>query len=206
VKELTYKISKYPSTQQLSAQGVDAEIQRALNIWSAVTDLTFDQRQSGRVHIEIRFESHKHGDGDPCDGKGGTLAHAFFPVYGGDAHFDDSETWTINSYKGTNLLQTAAHEFGHSLGLSHSDQHRAMMAPFYRGYNAQLALDADDITAIQLLYGKKSPEMLKPTSPISFPTESGQPDAIPGPEEEEVIYEDLLRTRNGIRLARLGRE
>lgn len=92
-----------------------------------------------------RFEESEHGDGDPFDGPGGTLAHAYFPVYGGDAHFDDAEYWTIKSTRGTNLFQVAAHEFGHSLGLSHSDVRSALMAPFYRGYDPVFRLDSDDI-------------------------------------------------------------
>lgn len=78
------------------------------------------------------------------------MAHAYFPVYGGDAHFDDSERWTIRSYRGTNLFQVAAHEFGHSLGLSHSDVKSALMAPFYRGYDPHFVLDQDDTYAIQV--------------------------------------------------------
>mgnify|MGYP003332200900 CR=1 FL=1 len=27
------------------------------------------------------------------------VAHAFFPEFGGDAHFDDGEDWTVNKYK-----------------------------------------------------------------------------------------------------------
>lgn len=77
MKDLTFKISKYP--KKLQRNDVDKEIQRAFNVWSDYTDLTF-RPASGQVHIDIRFESGEHGDGDPFDGPGGTLAHAYFPV------------------------------------------------------------------------------------------------------------------------------
>ncbi|XP_063700125.1 matrix metalloproteinase-14 isoform X2 [Culicoides brevitarsis] len=154
VKALTYRISKYPKL--LNRKDVDEEISKAFAVWSEYTDLTFTPKSKNPVHIDIRFESGEHGDGDPFDGVGGTLAHAYFPVYGGDAHFDDAEYWTIKSTRGTNLFQVAAHEFGHSLGLSHSDVRSALMAPFYRGYDPVFRLDSDDIQGIQALYGRKS--------------------------------------------------
>ncbi|XP_031783895.1 matrix metalloproteinase 1 isoform X1 [Nasonia vitripennis] len=154
VKKLTYKISKYPRVLEKGA--VDKEIAKAFSVWSDYTNLQFTPKKSGQVHIEIRFERGEHGDGDPFDGPGGTLAHAYFPVYGGDAHFDDTEQWTINSFRGTNLFQVAAHEFGHSLGLSHSDVKSALMAPFYRGYDPDFLLESDDIQGIQALYGSKN--------------------------------------------------
>ncbi|XP_049547028.1 matrix metalloproteinase-14 isoform X3 [Anopheles darlingi] len=154
VKDLTYRISKYP--KRLERTAVDSEIAKAFGVWSRYTDLRFTPKRSGAVHIDIRFEENEHGDGDPFDGPGGTLAHAYFPVYGGDAHFDDAEQWTIDKPRGTNLFQVAAHEFGHSLGLSHSDVRSALMAPFYRGYDPVFQLDSDDVTAIQTLYGPRT--------------------------------------------------
>ena len=192
MRDLTYRISRYP-TKGLSRKEVDKEIAKALKVWSDVTDLKFRQKDSGPVHIDINFASRDHGDGDPFDGEGGTLAHAFFPVFGGDAHFDDSETWTINSYKGTNLLQTAAHEFGHSLGLSHSDQYRALMAPFYRGYETRIRLDRDDVTAIQALYGRKSEKRAQ--------TPAKRPDSKVDKEVEELCQnstiDSILTTKEG---------
>ena len=63
------------------------------------------------------------------------------------------QDWTVNTPRGTSLLMTAAHELGHSLGLSHSDKRSALMAPFYRGYEENIQLDRDDIEGIQTLYG-----------------------------------------------------
>jgi len=153
VRKLSYRITKYPVTSKLSKAAVDRTIRKAFDVWESATDLKFEENSSGKVHIEIRFERKFHGDDDAFDGEGGTLAHAFFPVYGGDVHFDDEEDWTVETPRGTSLLMTASHELGHSLGLSHSNVRRSLMAPFYRGYEENVRLDRDDIEGIQALYG-----------------------------------------------------
>ncbi|XP_055346282.1 stromelysin-3-like [Paramacrobiotus metropolitanus] len=153
VKDLTWSVSQM--TSQLNRGDVESQLARAWKIWSDNSDLTFTKSNGGNVHIDVRFAKFEHGDGDPFDGPGKTLAHAYFPQYGGDAHFDESESWTTGRY-GTNLFQVAAHEFGHSLGLSHSNVRSSLMAPFYRGYDDNLQLDPDDIAAIQDIYGPPS--------------------------------------------------
>ena len=150
---LTYRVSKYPS--KMSSITTDRVIADALRIWEEATNLKFVKQSFGKVHIEIRFERRKHGDEDDFDGRGGTLAHAFFPIFGGDVHFDDDENWTDNFNSGTNLLMTASHELGHSLGLAHSDVRGSVMSPFYTPYKNGLKLHNDDIEAIQSLYGKQ---------------------------------------------------
>ena len=89
----------------------------------------------------------------PIRRKGKVLAHAFFPS-DGRAHFDEDETFTDGTYDGTNLLWVATHEFGHSLGIHHSDVRNAVMYPYYTGYVPNFSLQQDDINAIQSLYGK----------------------------------------------------
>ena len=104
--------------------------------------------------------------------------------YGGDVHVDDTEFWTIDSFKGTNILQTMVHEIGHSLGLSHSDVRAAIMAPFYKGWDPNMKLDKDDIKGIQALYGEKQDKQTSPRPEESSSTSSSGP-GFDFPENEE---------------------
>ncbi|KFV43873.1 Stromelysin-2, partial [Tyto alba] len=151
---LTYKIVNY--TPDLPQKKVDDAIRRAFMVWSDVTPLKFQRVFNRHADIVIAFARREHGDGYPFDGRGNTLAHAFAPGegLGGDAHFDDDERWSEYN-KEVNLFLVAAHEFGHSLGLAHSNVRHALMYPIYKYVNpASFRLSEDDKRGIQKLYGK----------------------------------------------------
>lgn len=154
-KELTYRILNY--TPDMPRSEVDFAIQRAFTVWSDVTPLTFTRVFDGVSDIEISFAAQVHNDFYPFDGPHGTLAHAFAPSngIGGDAHFDEDETWTSGS-NGYNLFIVAAHEFGHSLGLYHSSDPSALMYPTYHFIEpSEFHLPEDDVNGIQSLYGAR---------------------------------------------------
>uniref|UniRef100_A0A3B3SS12 Matrix metallopeptidase 20a (enamelysin) n=1 Tax=Paramormyrops kingsleyae TaxID=1676925 RepID=A0A3B3SS12_9TELE len=152
---ITYRIQNY--TPDLTKQEVENTFRRALKIWSDVAPLKFIRVDHGEADIMINFASKGHGDFFPFDGPRGVLAHAFEPGedIGGDVHFDEDEVWRMGRRKpGYNLFTVAAHELGHSLGLSHSKDPSALMYPSYR-YSSmtQYTLPRDDALAIQALYG-----------------------------------------------------
>ncbi|XP_029458282.1 interstitial collagenase [Rhinatrema bivittatum] len=163
---LTYRILNY--TPDMAQADVEKAIEKALKVWSDVTPLKFTRIYDGISDIEIAFEAGDHGDNSPFDGPEGLLAHAFQPGkgIGGDTHFDEDEKWTKGT-NGYNLFLVAAHEFGHSLGLSHSNDPGALMFPTYSNDDPDtFHLPQDDINAIQDLYGA-STNPVKPTGPTT---------------------------------------
>ncbi|XP_014829052.1 PREDICTED: collagenase 3-like [Poecilia mexicana] len=167
--DLTYRIENY--TPDMPAAEVDESIEKALQVWARVTPLRFTRIYSGIADIMISFGRGAHGDFYPFDGPDGTLAHAFAPSpgIGGDAHFDEDETFTFRSNRGFILFLVAAHEFGHSLGLSHSNDPGALMAPVYSYQDPDtFVLPQDDVRGIQSLYGKNEDPI--PPGPTAPPT------------------------------------
>ncbi|XP_074153587.1 stromelysin-1-like [Sminthopsis crassicaudata] len=152
--EVTYRIVNY--TDDMNQPDIDAAIERALKVWSDVTPLTFNRLREGEADIMISFAVQEHGDFIPFDGPGGVLGHAYppGPKMNGDVHLDDDEKWTKDT-TGVNLFLVAAHEFGHSLGLFHSTDTKALMYPVYNTNTdlTKFLLSQDDIDGIQSLYG-----------------------------------------------------
>lgn len=139
--DLTYKILNGPRN---GLSHVPQQIDKAFSLWSQRTNLKFSETDSDTADFKIQFLEGDHHDKYPFDGPNNVLAHAFYPK-SGVIHFDDSEQWVIgNKENSYDILQTAAHEIGHALGLAHSRNRSALMKPYYEHIDI-VKLSSDDI-------------------------------------------------------------
>nr|ABO86718.1 matrix metalloproteinase-9 [Ictalurus punctatus] len=93
------------------------------------------------------------------------------------SNYDKDSKWGFCPDKGYSLFLVAAHEFGHALGLDHSNIQDALMYPMYK-YIADFSLHQDDIEGIQYLYGPKTgpdPTPPKPSTTTTSPVSTLKP-------------------------------
>ncbi|XP_058638981.1 72 kDa type IV collagenase [Onychostoma macrolepis] len=113
--------------------------------------------------------------------------------------FDDDRKWGFCPDQGYSLFLVAAHEFGHALGLEHSEDPGALMAPIYT-FTKILRLSDDDVKGIQELYGvptdKPLPTDLPPVTPMDVCNENIIFDAVAQIRGEIFFFKDrfLFRT------------
>uniref|UniRef100_A0A4W5LHF3 Matrix metallopeptidase 15 n=1 Tax=Hucho hucho TaxID=62062 RepID=A0A4W5LHF3_9TELE len=163
---LTYSIMN--TTPKVVEVRTQEAIHRAFEVWERVTPLSFEEiafqditnSSQDTLDIMLLFASGFHGDMSLFEGEGGSLAHAYYPGpgMGGDTHFDADEPWTLDNHdpSGIDLFLIAVHELGHALGLGHSDNPNAIMAPLYQYMDTKtFSLLEDDRNGIQKIYGEE---------------------------------------------------
>lgn len=156
---------------QFNPQDVKTVMARALQAWGGgITPLTFTE-VAGRGDINIQFSR--------IDGTYNILGETCPPgnPCAGDVTFDSAENWTLGDpqdIQNISLLGVASHEFGHAIGLLHTNDANALMYPEYSPYNLQPG--QDDISGVQRLYGLGSGRVTNPTPlPGNPPSNNGNP-------------------------------
>uniref|UniRef100_A0A4W5QEJ0 Matrix metalloproteinase-9 n=1 Tax=Hucho hucho TaxID=62062 RepID=A0A4W5QEJ0_9TELE len=92
--------------------------------------------------------------------------------------FDADTKWGFCQDRGYSLFLVAAHEFGHALGLDHSNIRDALMYPMY-SYVEDFSLHEDDVEGIQYLYGCNIiPTTTHPVDPSQDPCQINKFDTI----------------------------
>ena len=127
-------------------------VSKAFDKWASTTSFTFAQTQDYRnADLTVGFYWLFHGDGNPFDGPGGTIAHAYAPT-DGRLHYDAHEQWAVGAFPGAMDVESVAlHEIGHLLGLGHTSVREAIMFPSISA-GVTKGLHADDIKGIKALY------------------------------------------------------
>lgn len=155
-----------PAGQPVPVAQIRGAVEEAFGLWAAVAPLHFTEvfddglpYSSSSQYGTIRLRHIYINGPDPPDGPPTTKATATFPgtsAGSGDINFDRSDPWAV---VGTNsepdILGIAAHEIGHTLGVTHTDIEGATMYWIALRHNGPGTgyLHPDDIAAVRSIYG-----------------------------------------------------
>lgn len=136
------------------------QFQKAAAIWETVANIQLVQvsdngtavGQSGKQQGDSNFGDIRIG---AIPEQSGTLGLTFFPppdnggTLAGDMFFNSSVNWQINS--GYDIETVALHEFGHALGMAHSQIQQALLYASYNGIKQ--TTNSDDVSGLSGIYG-----------------------------------------------------
>ncbi|WP_299406761.1 matrixin family metalloprotease [Acaryochloris sp. IP29b_bin.148] len=147
-------------TDQVAGNQEFGPIRAAINTWMEAVEVDFIEVGPGdSPDVLIGWRTANDPDYSMI---GSVVAHADFPpdcsVVANNLpkpiHFDDTEhNWVIGAVpSGLDIETVALHEIGHILGLAHSSEMDAVMAPFVRFNSTKRELTNDDIKGVRQLY------------------------------------------------------
>lgn len=123
---------------------------------------------SGGANFDVSWQGNANGIGSWNDNthsmisgsSGGVLAYCETPIQDGwRIRYYQGWSWQDgpNSEPGIDLQGVACHEYGHALGLGHTNVGGATMYPSISGNGAvQRSIENDDINGVKFIYGAKS--------------------------------------------------
>jgi outer membrane protein assembly factor BamB len=146
-------------------------VQAAVNTWNNVgcnwADFSYQGTTSATPGARdgLNIIGWLPDDQSPCPG---VVACAPFWSSNGrmleaDIVFDENKTYSIGGVYDIQAITT--HEFGHNLGLNHSENSGAVMFPTYPGGTRWRTLTQDDIDGICALYSNQAPSLPSLSSP-----------------------------------------
>lgn len=189
--------------------------EKAFKIWEESSNFNFSNTKVPSQHkpdITLTVVSKFHHTIFDCqgngrcmfnfDGKGGALAHAYFPENDAcrEIHFELNENWYFGldghpDENQTSFLSVLLHELGHSLGLAHSANEESIMYPWYQ--TDIQSLSDDDLMGLEALYGAKTtPSEIETSTTTTTPTTTTVKISTPTKSKTSTITRNLCEVKS----------